>query len=479
MNKQHQDAILLLEEKLKHSEKKASYISTLISDYVFTLGINTDKTFRVDYISDNYYKIAGQSKQDLFQMSNWDKVLYSEDLQKALETFKKCITDGKPEELVCRSRMLADQERWIHISLFPEWSDVENRVIAIWGAVKDITKQKQVEDAYVLKNTLLEAISLSSIDGILVVNKKNEKILQNRRTIDLWKIPPEIVENIDDIRQVEHVMHMTKNPQQFVELINFLREHPREICEDELELIDGTVLERYSAPVLDNSKNHYGRVWIFHDITKRKEDENKIRSLLAEKEIALKEVHHRMKNNMSTIMGLLTLQADMLSDNHAVQALHQARDRVQSMMMLYDKLYRSPDFLEMPVQEYLEELIEKITGHFPNRDSVKIETHIQDFILTAMQLSVIGILLNELLTNAMKHAFLGRETGNMTISVSHVGKCISIAVQDDGNGIPETVNFENSQGFGLTLIRMLAAQLDGNLILDRKGGTKISLEFDA
>ncbi len=129
------------------------------------------------------------------------------------------------------------------------------------------------------KTTLLEAQLNSSIDGIIIVNSQGKKILQNQRAIDLWKIPQHIADNEDDNLQVQHVMHMTKNPEKFVNEIKNLYAHPEVKSFDDVELVDGTFLERYSAPVLDKNGKNYGRIWIFHDITKRKRTEETINSL--------------------------------------------------------------------------------------------------------------------------------------------------------------------------------------------------------
>jgi signal transduction histidine kinase/ActR/RegA family two-component response regulator len=120
------------------------------------------------------------------------------------------------------------------------------------------------------KNALLEALINSSIDGITVVDMYGQKIFQNNRAIELWQIPKHILNDPDGMKQVHHVMKMAKNPEKFLQEIEYQKEHPYETTVDELELINGTTLERYSAPVLGSNGENYGRVYIFHDITERK-----------------------------------------------------------------------------------------------------------------------------------------------------------------------------------------------------------------
>ena len=214
------------------------------------------------------------------------------------------------------------------------------------------------------------------------------------------------------------------------------------------------------------------------DITERKEAEFRIQKLLSEKEILLQEVHHRIKNSMNTIRGLLSLQAETLEDPTAVEALKDSGSRVQSMMLLYDKLYRSLNYTEVSIREYLSSLVDEIIENFPNSKLVRIEKEIDDFPIDAKKLQAIGIIINELLTNSMKYAFAGKDRGLIKVSVTLSGTHVRIAIQDDGKGIPADVDFENSTGFGLTLVRMLASQIDSTIRMEREKGTTFILEFE-
>jgi PAS domain S-box-containing protein len=137
--------------------------------------------------------------------------------------------------------------------------------------------RKQTEEELRQKTSLFEAQLNSSIEGILVVDVQGKKVFQNQRTIDLWKIPKPIADNDDDQMQVDHAMCMTKNPKQFVDKVVYLYSHPEETSHDEVELTDGTVLDRYSSPVLDKDGKYYGRIWAFRDITERKRTEEMLR----------------------------------------------------------------------------------------------------------------------------------------------------------------------------------------------------------
>ncbi len=213
------------------------------------------------------------------------------------------------------------------------------------------------------------------------------------------------------------------------------------------------------------------------DITERKLTEEQIKRLLTEKELLLKEVHHRIKNNMNVIMSLLSLQSDTLKDPSAVSAFHDTENRVRSMMVLYEKLYRSNDFRAISAREYLAALVYEIVANFPNRERVDVETRVDDIALDAKILSPVGIIINELITNTMKYAFTGMGGGRILVFFSMKDNHAKLIVEDNGIGIPESVNIETATGFGLQLVHILVEQLEGSLRIEREDGTRFVLTF--
>ena len=201
---------------------------------------------------------------------------------------------------------------------------------------------------------------------------------------------------------------------------------------------------------------------------------------LEEKEklqIVLKEVHHRIKNNMNTMMSLLNLQAGKTKDNTTVAALEDASKRLQSMEVLYDQLYRSPGFTTLSIKEYLTTLVDEILANFPGKVPVEVNKEFDDFPMDAKRLQPLGIIANELLTNVMKYAFAGRESGKIKVSATLTAGHVVFIVQDNGNGIPESVDIANSTGFGLMLVHSLTTQLNGTIRIERGDGTRVLLDF--
>jgi|GEM_PF-2240616 len=209
----------------------------------------------------------------------------------------------------------------------------------------------------------------------------------------------------------------------------------------------------------------------------RMDAEERIKGLLAEKELLLKEVHHRIKNNMSTMIGLLSLQARKMENPAAAGALIEARSRLRSMGLLYDKLYLSENLTEVSIKEYLPSLIKDIVAIFPHGESVRIETEIDDFVLPVRVVPPLGLIVNELITNAMKYAFVDVDSGMIAVTALTRDNRVTLAVKDNGNGVPESFDINVSGGFGLMLVSMLVEQLNGSIRIEKNGGTAFILEF--
>ncbi|TVR51217.1 MAG: PAS domain S-box protein [Spirochaetaceae bacterium] len=221
---------------------------------------------------------------------------------------------------------------------------------------------------------------------------------------------------------------------------------------------------------------------VAQDISTSKKAEADISRQLIEKELLLKEVHHRVKNNVAAVEGLLRQQADSASSEEVRGALYVAAGRVRGLSELYQKLLVSGDHREIPVKEYLSDLIGAILRVFPERTSVGVNTDISDFPVDPKTAVALGIILNELMTNAFKYAFVGRETGRISIGLTREGGDVTFTVKDDGVGFPAGFDPDEppaGAGFGLTLVTMLAEQLRGTCRTECDGGTRTVVRFSA
>jgi two-component system, chemotaxis family, CheB/CheR fusion protein len=224
-----------------------------------------------------------------------------------------------------------------------------------------------------------------------------------------------------------------------------------------------------------------GAVINFVNITRRRQMEDELKKQLSEKEILLREVHHRIKNNISTIGSLLSLQIQSVTNEEALSVLQDAVGRINSMSALYDKLLIQKDYGEGSVKSYIEGLIDSLRNLFFDKTKHSIDTRITDSYLSSKTLFPLGIIINELITNTMKYAFSGRSDGLISLVLTKKENHVTLSIQDNGRGLPEDFTLEEATGFGLTLVRMLSDQLHGCYTIgNRKDsvGTRSVLEFD-
>ena len=338
------------------------------------------------------------------------------------------------------------------------------------AAIRNITERINNQDALKKKNDELEiffsvALDLFCIadtDGNFVrVNKSWEKILgykseeiEKKKFLDF--IHPDDMENT-----MKAIQSLSENNP----VLNFVNRY---------RCFDGSYryLEWRSYP---HEKLIYAAA---RDITERKQADNKIQSLLNEKEVLLREVHHRIKNNMYTVSNLLLLQSETLTDKSAVDALNDARNRVQSMMLIYDKLYRSSDYKNISIRDYLNSLIDEIASIFADSNKISVEKKIDDFVMNSNTLFNLGIIINEVITNSFKYAFPGNRKGTIKVSVikidEHNGE---ISIIDNGIGFLGLKSEGESAGFGFDLIKILAEQINAKMELSGDNGTYFKMVF--
>jgi PAS domain S-box-containing protein len=218
---------------------------------------------------------------------------------------------------------------------------------------------------------------------------------------------------------------------------------------------------------------------IQRDITERKQAEEKIKASLREKEVLLQEIHHRVKNNLQIISSLLYLQSTRTEHPEAISALRESRDRVKSMALIHERLYESPNLASIDVGGYVRSLVSDLRRSYITEDSsVRLTVNVGDIPLGITEAIPCGLIINELVSNAMKHAFPKGRDGEITIRLQRAGaNQIALTVSDNGIGFPEQVDFRKSPSLGLTLVNSLVGQLEGSIELDRSKGTAFTIRF--
>jgi two-component sensor histidine kinase len=214
------------------------------------------------------------------------------------------------------------------------------------------------------------------------------------------------------------------------------------------------------------------------EVKERKSTEDKLKSLLEEKELLMKEVHHRVKNNMTVIYSLLNLQADKVEDGQYKEMFNDSMNRIKTMSSIHEKLYRSEDLSRIVFSDYISDLADRMYESYGlSPQTVKLKKDIDRIILGIDAATPCGLIVGELLSNALKYAFPEGRQGEIRVSLCEHDDEVELTVSDNGKGIPEGVDFRNTGTLGLNLVNALVRQLQGKIKLYRENGAGFQITF--
>lgn len=218
---------------------------------------------------------------------------------------------------------------------------------------------------------------------------------------------------------------------------------------------------------------------ILRDVTERKETEDRLRRTIAEREVLLREVHHRVKNNLQVVTSLLNLQARATQDDYVRRAFEESQHRVQSMALIHEQLYGSADFAAIDFPDYIRQLSSRLFHSYQiPAGSIALETRISDVALGVDVAVPCGLIINELLSNSLKYAFEEGAVGKIYIHVDQLeDRSVRITIGDDGRGLPPDVGFWNTKTLGLRLVRTLVRQIDGEIEVGGPPGVEYRIRF--
>lgn len=242
---------------------------------------------------------------------------------------------------------------------------------------------------------------------------------------------------------------------------------------------DGRVWILRGCPVKDEAGRVIGAVEITKDITESKIVEERIHAALSEKETLIREIHHRVKNNLAVVSSLLRLQSRRTADDIHRQMFEDMEERVRSMALAHEMLYQSESLTEVEMEEYVDRLVKHLfdsVGILGKRITLRKE--IGDVWLRLDRAVPLGCILTELISNALKHAFPDSAQGEIVVALyENESDGLELIVRDNGIGLPSELSFHNPDSFGLSLVQILASQLGGRIHRGDGEGTEIKLNF--
>jgi PAS domain S-box-containing protein len=251
------------------------------------------------------------------------------------------------------------------------------------------------------------------------------------------------------------------------------------VTEESVQIGERTlVTETRKIPVV-KSDNVIQIITVIRDISARKQADEQVRASLREKEVLLREVHHRVKNNLQIVSSLLDLQAESVRDPEALQVLHDSQNRVRSMALVHESLYHSQDLARVDVASYAQALVGYLVGTYASlADDITVNVEADDLALTLDAAIPCGLIVNELVSNALKHAFSPHREGRITVEIrGHANGQVMLAIRDNGVGLPPDWELSSARSLGLQLVDMLTQQLGGTIEIDANDGASFIIRF--
>jgi two-component sensor histidine kinase len=242
---------------------------------------------------------------------------------------------------------------------------------------------------------------------------------------------------------------------------------------------DAKNIEVNCYPIFDSSGNVAQVIEYCLDITERKRAEEQIKASLKEKDLLLKEVHHRVKNNLQVISSMLNLQSRKITDQQNLEPFRESQNRIRSMAFIHERLYQSEDLSKVNFKRYLETLATYLLQSYEvNQDSIRLYSEVENVQLDISRSIACGLLINELVSNSLKYAFTESHKGEIRIGLKRVGENqYKLVVSDDGIGLPEELDFRNTNSLGLQLVNTLTNQLQGGIEVEKNNGTTFKITF--
>ena len=219
-------------------------------------------------------------------------------------------------------------------------------------------------------------------------------------------------------------------------------------------------------------------VLTLHDVTEHREHTRQMQSSIEEKEVMLREIHHRVKNNMQVVQSLLKMRARSLPDGDARAAIDTTVERVHAMAMVHERLYNTPDLTAFPLSSYLRDMFNgAIASHSVRPDQIRLKLDVEKIFVTLDLAVPFGLLVNELLSNCFKHGFPDDRRGTISVSVHRIEGAVHLAIEDDGVGLPENFDASAAKSMGMKLAASLAHQLGGQLEFNSGEGCRVEGHF--
>lgn len=436
------------ERELERRDKEALINST--SDLIWSVTPDMKLMAANTAFLDTLEKLAGRRLKvgdDLTELENHDDAKFDQ----WLEHIRRAL-EGESYTVQTRNDRLQENPLWFETTLNPIREG--GRIVGIACYARNITERRKYEEkleqlSLVASKTTDVIIITDADDRITWVNKAFEELTGYRFEEAVGKNPGELLQGPDtDPETVKRLSKAVRERESIQEVIlNYTKE-------GEKYWLDMTI-----NPIFNEEGECTDFIAIEKDVTEQKEHEVRIRDALKEKETLLAEIHHRVKNNLAVVSGMMQLQAFEEEDEEMRSKLLDCVVRIGSMAHIHEQLYQSNSFSRLNFSRNLESLIDSIIDTIQDHARIEVQYELVPLELNVNQAIPSSLIVNEVITNILKHAFREREKGRIEVTLSEEKGKIVLRIADDGVGLPDDFEVEDSQTLGLNLINTLAEQL--------------------
>jgi PAS domain S-box-containing protein len=462
-----------------------------------------DDQWTMLFVSNGCEELTGYKKADIVDNKkiSFANLVLPEDKTVGRREIKKAIKEREHFEIEYRIVTRKGKIKWI-------WEkgegvfDERGKLLFIEGFIKDTTERKEQEIRLNQSRETYKNLVEQSPQGTFIHDLRGKILYANKATLDIL--------GIKTLSQVRNLSMFDW----------ILPEHHDQIAKDKkaiesgrslgfklskIKTIKGSVVDIEYKPIAFTYNGNTAVLVVFHDISlerklneervrahiaetanirlqkeiqERKTAEERVRHSLKEKEILLKEVHHRVKNNLQVISSILNLQSSYVNDAGIKNLLRESQNRIKSMAFIHESLYQTKDFSGIKFSDYIVNLSNNLVHtYISGGEKVELELKIDEIFLNLDSAIPCGLILNELVSNALKYAFPAKEKGQLFISLKQKNNEIEIVVNDNGRGLPPEIDFRNTQTLGLQLVNTLVDQLGGKIELDNSKGANYRITF--
>ncbi|MEG4286548.1 PAS domain S-box protein [Microcoleus sp. A006_D1] len=462
------------EAALKESEERFRQLAENIESVFWMVDVQPQKMI---YLSPGYEKIWGRSCADFYASGRFfTDSIHPEDRSRVIATFtKQVVSENEIEYRIVRP----DGEiRCIRDRAFPIRNEA-GEVYRVVGIAEDISDSKQAEKAIRESEERFRQLAENIQDSFWLISAE---------LTDVLYVSPAYEQIWERSREALYAYPLTWMEFIYPEDRHLLQEAMGRVLQGESTSTeyrifrpDGTirwVCDR-AFPIYDESGKVYRLAGICEDISDRKLTEVRIQAALREKEVLLKEIHHRVKNNMQVVSSLLQLQAQYIEDEPTLALFEESQTRIHSMALIHEQLYQSEHLDRIDIASYVEDLVANLYQSFGcGNTSIQFNLNVEPIYLNIETAIPCGLIINELVSNSLKYAFAKSLPGEININFYEIIlQQFNLTIQDNGSGFPADFDVETTETLGLRLVRMLIQQLEGTIVIDSQCGTCYHITF--